>query len=692
MKRIVIIVSSVSLLLVIIYLLRFTGMTGFFGDSSSTLDSLPDVFTENHSDLVAARLKHEAVLKFAQHQVPKTRQEWETYSANLKRQVIEKAGIVIDHDLPLNYRETGVKEMDGYTIKNIAFQTRPGVYATANLYIPDGEGPFPAVISMHGHWAGGRVHEVPQSRGPSLALNGYVCLSVDAFGSGERTTIHGEDEYHGGNLGASLFNIGESLLGIQVSDNMRGVDLLASLPFVDPDNIGATGASGGGNQTFWLTAIDERIKASMPVVSVGTFESVIMRSNCVCETLVDGFTLSEASGILAMIAPRAIKMCNHKRDSNPTFYPDEMLRTYNNAKPVYKLLGAENNIAYELFDLEHGYMQEDREAMLGWFDLHLKGSGTGDAIKEASFETLPKEQLMVYPTGERDTEVKNIADYCKERGNELRQQLLSTKSFDVTRKKDDLRKMLRINEQPSITKIHRFPGVEKWERFALETSDDKLIPILHMPPTNDSGEYVIVCDPKGKKSVSASLLEEVSQDGAGIVLVDLSGTGEAISSESSSYDQRAALHTMARAELWLGKTTMGEWVKELKLVNNFLSNEFQASKISIDGTREGGVAALFLSALDGNVENITMRNTPVSYLFDEPGGVNYFGMGIHVPEFLKWGDVSLAAALSGKNINYIDPVTMSGSSISNEQLDEYHTEVVLLRAALGETDQELLIR
>ena len=193
---------------------------------------------------------------------------------------------------------------------------------------------------MHGHWRDAKTEEGSIQRvGHSLALNGYVCLTIDAFGAGERSTIHGITEYHGYNLGASLMNIGESLLGVQVSENMRAVDLLCSLSYVDSKKIGATGASGGGNQTMWLTAVDERIKAAVPVVSVGTFESYIMRSNCICECLVDGLTFTEESGVLALVAPRAIKMCNHHKDGIPTFLPAEMLRSYNNARPVFRMLG-----------------------------------------------------------------------------------------------------------------------------------------------------------------------------------------------------------------------------------------------------------------------------------------------------------------------------------------------------------------
>ena len=176
--------------------------------------------------------------------------------------------------------------MKGYSIKNIAFQTRPGIYATANLYIPEGKGKFPGVIVMMGHYPGGRLYDKYQSVGITLALNGYVSLCIDPWGAGERTTIHGVFEDHGdeNNLGLPLMNIGESLMGMQITDNIRGVDLLCSLPYVDrkilvrPDQVVAETKPCG-------TAMDERIKAAVPVVSAGTFEAYVMGSPCICEVL-----------------------------------------------------------------------------------------------------------------------------------------------------------------------------------------------------------------------------------------------------------------------------------------------------------------------------------------------------------------------------------------------------------------------
>lgn len=641
-------------------------------------DSLPPVLPGNYSDLIASRLRLEAALKFSQIELPGTINDWESYKKKLREEIIGKAGVMIDHDLSLNVKETGTIRMKGYTIKNIAFQTRPGIYATANLYIPDGDGPFPGVINMSGHWTKAKFDpSATQAVGHSLALNKYVCLSIDPWGAGERSTKYGSFEYHGTNLGASLMNIGESLLGIQLSDNIRGVDLLCSLSAVDQGKIGATGASGGGNQTMWLAAIDERIKAAVPVVSVGTFQSYVMESNCICELLIDGLTFTEEAGIISL--SNAIMMINHKKDSNPTFLPKEMLRTFNNAWPVFKMRGDENNISYRLFDLTHGYMSEDREAMLGWFDKHLKGIGSGDPKNEIPFDMLAEEKLLVFPAGQRDAGVISTDEYCRRRGSELRKVLLETKSFDTDQKKKELKNILRIDEELEIKKVHHFTRTNGWDRVALETTDSRVIPLLHSAPAGKSSRYVIISNPDGKKSISLNLIDSLKQSGVGIVIVDLSGTGEVTSTSSLSFDNIGKLHTLSRAELWLGKTVLGEWVKELGLVVKFLKTDYNAQFVSIEGSKEAGLAGLFLSVTSGNIDKITLREAPISYSFDNMESVGYYSMGIFLPGFLNWGDLSLAASLSGIDVTFINPLTMSGEKLTSEELKEYKKEYADIR-------------
>jgi hypothetical protein len=124
---------------------------------------------------------------------------------------------------------------------------------------------------------------------------------------------------------------------------------------------------------------------------------------------------------------------------------------------------------------------------------------------------------------------------------------------------------------------------------------------------------------------------------------------------------------------------IGEWVKELTILTQFLHSKYGALNISIDGTKEAGLAGLFFSAIEGNVVHVTLRKSPVSYLFDNREGIDFFSAAIHAPGFLNWGDVSLAAALSGKNIVFIDPVTMSGQKITGNMLQQYQKEFEKIR-------------
>ena len=649
----------------------------------SPQDSLPSVLSAQRADILGGRMKQKAQIKYATHILPETLADWEKKKSEIVREVILNSGIKVDHDLELDMRVTGTVQMDGYAIKNIYFQTQPGIYATANLYIPEGKGPFPAVINMHGHWTEGKAAENIQSVGHSLAKNGYVCLSIDAFGSGERSTKHMDFEYHGSNLGASLMNVGETLLGVQVIDNMRAVDLLSSLPYVNSENIGATGASGGGNQTMWFAAMDERVKAAMPVVSVGTFESAVMGSNCVCELMPNGLSFTETSGILALYAPRALKMCNHNKDSNSTFFPAEMLRSYHNAKPVFQQFGAEEKIAYELFDLEHGYWPEDREAMLGWFDLHLKGIGDGSSRKEIPFEVLPFEKLMVFPKGKRDPLVVGVAEYSRRKGQKLRESYLGQTSIDKQQVKSELKELLKIKDYPKVDKVNSYSSESGWEKITLETSNNLLTPLLIRKPSNAALGYVIIATANGKHEVPQARIDELINKGQGVVIVELSGTGEAASKEDQLVAYLTPFHTLARARLWLGETMLGQWVGELNMVSEFVKEHYAPSDLTFDGDKEAGLAGLYLAALEeGTFEALTLRNTPVSYLFDNREGVDYFSLAIFLPKFLQWGDVSLAAGLAALPITFENPVTMSGESISAAKENEWQKEFASIRTYL----------
>lgn len=672
-----------NLFIIIFFIILTEGVRG--------QNSLPDIFTgDRDNDLISFSLKREAAIAYNLLQMPQSKDEWITRREELKDIILQQAKVSYQPNLPLDLRETGDYKIDGGSIKNIYFQTRPNVYATANLYIPAGKGPFPAVVVTMGHSRVGKLYPEYQALGQTLVMNGYVVVAIDPWGAGERTTIHGDFEYHGANLGASLLNVGETLMGVQITDNMRAVDLLTSLPFVDSKNIGATGASGGGNQVMWFAALDERIKAVVPAVSVGTFQSYILNSNCICEALPGGLTFTEESAVLGLIAPRALKICSGLLDSNMAFNPKEMLRSFHGAETIYSFYGADNNLSYQIFDTPHGYFPEMREAMLGWFDLHLKNEGTGAPKKEKQFTLLPESELMVFPKGQRPLEVVTTGEYCFNKGTLLKLKMLSDDNINIQRKKEDLKQILKISSNYGLKDIHQLSDSNDWERCILETITGDLIPLLLYLPNKSSREYVLIANSKGKDSIDGELINELITKGRGICIVDLWGIGESSSPEAKRIDGlQPEFHTLFRSALWLGQPMQGVWVEQLNIVLNWLINLHQVKNITVDADRELAVTSILSSVLGNKVDKLILREMPSSYLFDKSADANNFSMAIHVPDFLLWGDMSLAVAMSGKDIIFINPLTISGRELSEKEIEEFKNDLSNFNSLLEKRSEVL---
>lgn len=637
---------------------------------------LPKIWSEGFSDVLNSTLAHEAARLFRIHQLPTDAEGWKVLRPQLRERIWQALGVSYDPALELDYRETGSIKMDGYTVKNIWYRSREDFYVTGNLYVPDGAGPFPGVLCMHGHWAQGRLAERIQCRGHTLAKNGYVCLTVDAFGAGERATTHGKFEYHGEMLGASLFNIGETLMGVELVDNMRGVDLLCSLDIVFSDKIGATGASGGGNQTMWLAAMDDRIAASVPVASVGTFEAYIGGSNCVCETLPSGLTFMEESAVLALAAPNAMKICSCLGEIYGAFFPKEMMRSVAEARKVFQALGVDGNLSYQIFNKPHGYWPEMREAMLGWFDLHLKGLGHGAPKVEIPFECLPEKDLMVFPEGHRDPKVISIAEYCRKKGAELRERSAGDSPTEEKQKLVELADLLGTGEALERKALHRYgSGEDGWIRLALETQDGRMIPLLVREGSNpdknssESNSYVLLAGVLGKEElVGTQIFQEAMASGAGVALIDLWGTGE-----TEIFDDTcgSVYHNLSRSCLWLGRTLIGEWTRDFAAVAALLTEEFGANKVSFGGYKEAGLAALFQSALSGRNHAVILEDSPRSLVFRNESPRSsprkcFYSMALHIPGIVNWGDISRAVSLAGE-VRFINPRTNDGAPFENGQ-------------------------
>lgn len=316
-----------------------------------------------------------------------SRAEWESRAAWLREHILASAGLMpMPEKTPLNPVVFGETARDGYRVAKVYFESLPGFFVTGNLYRPVGEGPFPAVLSPHGHWTYGRLENSPLVSGPgralSLARQGFVVLTYDMIGyndSRQLTHTFGGPREH-------LWGL--SLAGLQLWNSIRGLDFLETLPYVKRGAIGITGESGGGTQTFMLAAVDARVAAAVPVNMV----SLHMQGGCLCENP-PGLRLETTNAeIAATIAPRPLLLVSATGD-----WTAETLEVeYPAVRALYALVGAEDRVSAVRFTADHNYNKDSREAMYGWMARWLKNAPSADRVAEAGFSPDPLPDLLVF--------------------------------------------------------------------------------------------------------------------------------------------------------------------------------------------------------------------------------------------------------------------------------------------------------
>ncbi|MEI6713223.1 MAG: acetylxylan esterase [Verrucomicrobiota bacterium] len=340
----------------------------------------------------------QAILEAALKQFPNP-ESWDAYAKHARQRIQEGAGLSPwPKRTPLNPVVRNRRTYDGYTVENVILESVPGHFITGNLYRPlNPTGPCPVFLSTHGHSKGVKSPEdyddharfAPgmQARCGTLARMGVIVLSLDMFAHGDSIQVFGYAAHKN-----------PAALTIQLWNAIRAVDYLLSLEGVDPKRVGVSGESGGGTQSFLLTALDSRVTLSVPVVMVSSY----FFGGCFCESALpihrsaDHFVNNAM--IAALAAPRPQLVISDGKD----WTKDVPRVEFPFLQQIYSYYGEEKEISnVHLADEGHDYGPSKRAAMITFvgekfgLDLRLAKDASG-AIDESKVTIEHADQLHVF--------------------------------------------------------------------------------------------------------------------------------------------------------------------------------------------------------------------------------------------------------------------------------------------------------
>jgi cephalosporin-C deacetylase-like acetyl esterase len=590
------------------------------------------------------KLAQEATEKrWARFNQVQTETDFRNWQEANRRTFLELIGGLPTERSPLHARVTGEIPREGYIIRKVIFESLPEYYVTANLYVPTtGKAPFPAVLTPCGHSPNGKAYDVYQHLFIGLVKRGYIVLSYDPMGQGERyeywnflqqeTLLKGPDYQHA-MAGLQEMLLGQNLARYLIWDGIRGLDYLASLPEVDASRLGVTGNSGGGTLTTYISMLDPRVKVASIVTFITSLPQKIAARSLDAEAdpeqdipglLANGIDETEFVG---MIAPRPVLIGAALRD----FFPIEGTRqTFAEVQSLYKKLGEPERIKMVEFDQRHMYSQPLREATYAWFDHWLKGVDA--EAHEPEIVTEKDATLQCTPTGQVITSLggKRVYDFNRAQAEQ------ELRLLDSRRRSSDFRTTLaeKIRSRLALPVDAAAPAVKTLattevgdlvvEKLLLETDPGIAVPtrVIHRKGLQRRVPAVVYLRDRMGEGDRPALFALLAEQGRAVAVVDVRGFGETwaprdVREETEDYfhPRDAKDADFAYAAFFLGRPLLGMRAGDALGVVRYLRtrSDVDPKRVAVMGRGWAGVAGLFSASLDSDISSVAVEAPPASY-------------------------------------------------------------------------------
>ncbi len=651
-----------------------------------------------HTDARNSLYRH--VLHLAEQQLDQREEEvrrlatgdqWSGRRAFVRRTLREIAGRFPERT-PLNARVTGTIRGDGFTVEKLIFESMPGYHVTAAVFVPEGPvEPHPAIVYASGHAAEGFRSATYQTAIMNLAKKGFVVLAFDPIGQGERrqyddpetgeTRVGGPTREHS-YAGAQIFATGDSPALYFIWDGIRAIDYLTTRPDVDGARIGVTGRSGGGTQSSYIAAFDERVLAAAPENYLTSFRRLLQTRGPqdAEQNFFNGIERGVDHGDLVLAhAPKPYLLIATTRDM---FSIQGVRETAHEVERGYHALGAPGAFRVVEDDAEHASTLANREAMYAFFQEALDLPGDPTEVEVVPF---PPSELFATESGQvaRSVGGQDLFTLNRERAVLLVEALEDARA-DADHLSTVRRAAIELSglEPPSETSepiFHgRFPrDGYSVEQYTLEGEGAYPIPMVLMVPEG-GGPHPAVLYVNGEgKAVDAGpggAMERLARAGFVVLAPDMVGTGEVgvgdFRGDAYDFELGIGAYNVWWGANQVGRSLVGIRAGDLMRALGFLRarDDVRATAVAAVGVGTAGPVLLHAASAGGDLSSVALVRAPLDYTgivlnrYYRPELVHAV-----VPGALTAYDLpDLAASLAPRPLLVVDPVDHLGQPASSD--------------------------
>lgn len=593
----------------------------------------------------------------------------EKRQAEVRSKILKAIGGLPDRSAPLNAKVVSVHAAEGFKFETVMFESLPGYRVTANLFVPEGKGPFPAVIVSPGHSPSGKAGDYRFAA--NFARAGFVVLAYDIVGEGERWQQYDADlnvsrlerptAEHSLAAYQSLL-VGRPVVRYFINDAMRGIDYLASRPEVDPQRIGAYGCSGGGAVTAYLAALDPRVKAAASACFVTTMHHLLTSVGPQeGEQSTPGFTAAglDLADWVELAAPRPYAIVSTTDDMFP-FAGAKV--AHDEAKRFWKLYGAEDKLVWITGPGPHGALAPIAADIIGFFAKNLNAAGKPGF---ADLRPADPADVRVTQTGQLSTSI----------GSETVQSLMAAEARNLVPSKAKVKDL--ADAVRAVTAAQAKQATPAVQVVKTEARGGYSLQTLHVTPENGPAYDAVLARPDGvvkgrliyldRTPVTTAKLEKLVKSGwLTLAPVPVGGSGEEIKSHVLGDYTLFALRAML-----VNRTVTGLRIDQAESAAQWLSREkAERSGVALYGVGSLGPVALQAAVLDKRIDLVVVENALAAYRLavDQPITRNL--PEIALPGVLAKYDLPELMAVPGRVlvINPVDPVGRSIGLVAFENL------------------------